>query len=138
MPVPSTSITRVCAALIREDFILMVQHKEAERLYWTLPGGGVEPGETPEQAVVREVLEETRLAVTVDRALWDGRFGTSPDVRERCFLVVEHDGTEPVLGEDPEQAHLPPASRMLCGVGWKSLETMRDDIQVSRVLAAMQ
>ncbi len=34
---------------------------------WSLPGGRVEPGETDEQAVAREVLEETALAVDVGR-----------------------------------------------------------------------
>ncbi|MFL6112500.1 MAG: NUDIX domain-containing protein [Catenulispora sp.] len=38
-----------------------------------LPGGGVEHGESPEAAVRREFLEETRLIVRVDRLL-DGRY----------------------------------------------------------------
>ena len=34
---------------------------------WNLPGGGVESGETPVEAVIREVTEETGLEVAVDR-----------------------------------------------------------------------
>ena len=33
--------------------------------YWSLPAGAIEPGETPEEAVVREVWEETGLKVQV-------------------------------------------------------------------------
>jgi 8-oxo-dGTP diphosphatase len=33
---------------------------------WSLPGGGVDHGEHPQQTVVREFLEETGLAVSVD------------------------------------------------------------------------
>lgn len=37
--------------------------------YWTLPGGGMEFGEHPEQAMIREVAEETGLAVVAEGIL---------------------------------------------------------------------
>lgn len=41
---------------------LVIVYSEAKG-YWTPPGGGVEPGETVEEAIVREVLEETNMRV---------------------------------------------------------------------------
>lgn len=40
-----------------------------ERDEWELPGGQLEEGETPEQCVAREILEETSLVVTAGRLL---------------------------------------------------------------------
>ena len=45
--------------------LLVERANEPGRGLWSVPGGGVEPGETPQQAVVREVQEETGLAVVV-------------------------------------------------------------------------
>jgi 8-oxo-dGTP pyrophosphatase MutT (NUDIX family) len=39
------------------------------RRVWGLPKGGVEPGETPEQAALREIEEETGMAGVVEREL---------------------------------------------------------------------
>jgi putative flavoprotein involved in K+ transport len=58
----------------REDRILLALWNEGDRPAWTLPGGGVEPGETPEDAAVREVREETGFDVELVRLLGEDRF----------------------------------------------------------------
>jgi 8-oxo-dGTP diphosphatase len=61
---PATPILAVSAAIIRNGKVLIVRRARppAGGLY-TLPGGGVEVGETLIEAVVREVREETALAI---------------------------------------------------------------------------
>ncbi len=133
---------RACGALIHNNAILMVQHVEPSRSYWTLPGGGLEAGETPAEAAVREVWEETGMRVRAVRLLWEGTYGhgarTSP---EYCFLVaMEADAQERhcvVLGVDPEEAHLPAETRLLQGVDWIPLAELTSDAQVARVLMAL-
>lgn len=54
--------TIICALVVTTDgkVVLAKQFRPGpERVMFELPGGGVEPGETPRRAVVREVLEET-------------------------------------------------------------------------------
>src|SRR5471030_1269763 len=61
---PTRPYLAVSAAIFRDSRVLIVRRARppAHGLY-TLPGGGVELGETLEQAVVREVREETALEV---------------------------------------------------------------------------
>ena len=52
------------AVIIREDKILLMHRRKNGHEYWVFPGGHVESGESPEQAMIREVWEETNLKVT--------------------------------------------------------------------------
>ena len=63
---PDRPIVGVGAVVIRDGHVLLVQRaQEPLSGKWTLPGGAVELGETLEEAVVRELREETGLEVRV-------------------------------------------------------------------------
>jgi 8-oxo-dGTP diphosphatase len=64
---PARPILGVGALLFHEGRVLLVERgKEPLAGYWSLPGGAVETGERLEDALVREVFEETGLEVAAD------------------------------------------------------------------------
>lgn len=52
--------------LIFEGKVLLLKNERDE---WELPGGKLEPGETPEECVIREIEEETGIKATINRVL---------------------------------------------------------------------
>ncbi|MFW9848457.1 MAG: NUDIX hydrolase [Candidatus Thorarchaeota archaeon] len=63
---PLFPIPGVGAVVFGKSGILLVRRfKEPAKGFWSVPGGGVEVGETQEEAVVREVLEETGVHCTI-------------------------------------------------------------------------
>ncbi|GAA0427655.1 8-oxo-dGTP diphosphatase [Actinoplanes campanulatus] len=97
---------RAAAVIVRDGRVLMV-HERSRRSgggeWWTLPGGGLRPGETAEEAVRREVFEETGLVVSDARYVLEMPY---PSGMTSVFAVSVADG-EPRVGRDdgsgPEQ-----------------------------------
>lgn len=109
----------------------MTKHVYPDGSFWTLPGGGLEAGETFEDAVIREVKEEVNLDVEVVDYLFTGHYSHG---EERCFLVRPINDKEASLGYDPELGE----QQTLKELEWHSLEVMKDDLHVSRVLDALK
>ena len=127
---------RVCGAIIKDNAILMVHHQHGPHDYWTLPGGAIETGESPEEAVEREVQEETSLRAKVSCFLFESEFHTKvAHTIEKCYLLEVTGDQEPERGHDPE---LRAEQQVIKGVAWFPIDEVRDDIQVSKVIDALK
>ena len=96
---------RTVTAILRfpDNKILLVERGTTVfKGYWALPGGRVEPGETIEQAIIREVKEETGLNIKINDKLGEYREtgvqdGVYYDYQAACFLAT------PVGGQTKKQ-----------------------------------
>ena len=109
---PTRPYLAVSAAIFRGGRVLIVRRARppAHGLY-TLPGGGVELGETLEEAIIREVREETRLAIA-PLALVGFREALARDAAgrvERHFVILPFAARwiagEVALSEELAEAH---------------------------------
>jgi 8-oxo-dGTP pyrophosphatase MutT (NUDIX family) len=122
---------RAATAILRDDHILMIRHIYGGRDFWTLPGGGLEPGESFEQAAVRETLEEAGIAVQIIRFLLERPYIAG---MEQIFLAEIIGEQIPIPGIDPE---IPFDSQWITEVRWQPLESMKEDRQVKLVIQAL-
>lgn len=91
---------------VEDDKILMIHRKRDGEVYYVVPGGGVEAGETVVEAAYRETDEETGLAIELGELLWKRPFstpmgnGTIIDQMEYAYLITQFSGTPTLSGPE--------------------------------------
>ena len=93
---------RVAGILEEDNKVLLIEHTKNNRSYWLLPGGGVDWGESIEEAVEREFLEETNLKVKIEEFLFISET-LAPDKSKHVinlYFRVRRESGEMALGDE--------------------------------------
>lgn len=96
------TIEVVAALIVNDHRIFATQRGYGEwRGWWEFPGGKLEPGETPEEALVREIREELATEISVERYVttveWDY---PAFHLSMRCYLCTIVNGSLTLLEHD--------------------------------------
>ncbi|HQB50617.1 MAG TPA: NUDIX domain-containing protein [bacterium] len=92
---------RAASIIINNDSVLLIYRKREGKEYYVFPGGGVEKNETIEQAVLRELFEETSLKAEIDRLLYVHKYDNNS---EQYFYLLKNHLGEPKLHEKSIEA----------------------------------
>lgn len=120
----------VAAVLVRGTSVLATQRGYGEfEGWWEFPGGKVDEGETPEQALVREIHEELNAAISVERYLCTAEHDyPSFHLSMRCYVCRLVDEEFELL-----EHH---AARWLDASHLRSVDWLPADIQVVEAIEA--
>jgi 8-oxo-dGTP diphosphatase len=97
-----TKPTRAVCIMLKEDSVLLMHRVKNNEEYFTFPGGGVEEGETIEEAVVREVLEETQLETEIQKLLYIHHYEQS----DQYYYLCKYKSGNPILGNSIEKERM--------------------------------
>ena len=112
----------VRAIIIRDDELLVMHRNKFGKEYEILPGGNIEMGETPEQALYRELHEETQVAYKDPRLVILEHAG-DPYGDQYIFLCTYVSG-EPALHPNAEEMFINKLGKNLYTPMWLKLSEL--------------
>lgn len=119
-PTPRYKRVSARAIIIKGEKIVLMYRKKQEREYYVFPGGGIQKGETLEQAVVREVWEEASLEVDSPVFLYK----YEDDESEQHFFLCQYVSGELRLGKGEENEKMIEDPSNIYKPGWYTLDEM--------------
>lgn len=90
---------RAVAILIKDNDILLIHRVNQGNEYYVFPGGGVEDSENVEEAVLREIAEETSLNVKIDRLLYHHHLIEENGESDQYFYICKYVDGVPKVSE---------------------------------------
>lgn len=98
------TIEVVGAVIIQDGRIFAAKRGEGKSMagFWEFPGGKIEPGESPQAALTRELEEELRIRAEVDEYLTTTRHNTGTVVVELSTYICDLVSGTPILTEHEE------------------------------------
>ena len=118
---------RVCGICIKGDSMLLVNHHSLNKGndFWAPPGGGMDFGQSAEENLKREFLEETGLEVDVEKFLCVHEYLKAPLHAIELLFKVKEAGGNLVKGVDPELKRSEQIIRDVEYVSMKRLKSMK-------------
>jgi len=92
--------TRAGIVLIEDNKVALIKRHRSGVEYFVFPGGGVEEGETPEEAAIREAMEELGVEIIVKQKVAIIHFDSSTQI----YFLAEQVGGEFGTGTGEEFA----------------------------------
>lgn len=124
---------RVCGICVQDDKILLINHSGMNESgeFWSSPGGGLQFGETIEDCLKREFLEETKTIISVGEFLKINEFVKPPLHAIELFYEVKIESGEIQIGFDPEMEE-----QIIKDVKWLSFEEVlnKEEGRVDEIL----
>lgn len=116
-------------ALYNDKKEILLQHRsvDASRLpnYWAFFGGGIEVGETPEQALTREILEELEYDVATPQLVYTQKFDYKGVENTKYVFVEKYDSKKKLVQHEGQ------------GMGWWKSENLNKLLIVDHDQAAL-